>query len=154
MFHRRLVAAGLLLVSLSPWTARTAIGQSPAEEPDPVLTVLDEKVQSFLGDVQSGQTKADYETALDGLLAGSQLGTAAEAKDELIGKTADLSKRFGACRGYEQVAAKRVGQDLVLMKYLYKCENFPVVWYFTFYRTDDVDGDWRVIIDERGGGSQ
>ena len=37
------------------------------------------------------------------------------------------------------------------MRYLYKCENFPVVWHFTFYRTPGA-GDarakgaaWRVV---------
>ena len=46
-----------------------------------------------------------------------------------------------------------IGNDLVLMKYLYKCETFPVVWYFTFYRTSprgertaDTGDSWRVII--------
>ncbi len=146
MFYRRVVAAGLVLIALSALSAPPAVGQTPAEEPDPVLALLDEKVDSFLADVQAGQTATDYETALDGLLTGSQLGTSAEAKDALIANVADLPKRFGACRGYEQVAAKRVGQDLVLMKYLYKCQSFPVVWYFTFYRTAEEDEDWRVII--------
>lgn len=29
---------------------------------------------------------------------------------------------------------KSVGKDVVLLKYLYKCEKFPVVWYVAYYR--------------------
>jgi hypothetical protein len=42
-----------------------------------------------------------------------------------------------------------IGRDLVLLRYLYKGENFPVVWYFTFYRTtaagETGPGTWRTI---------
>ena len=43
-------------------------------------------------------------------------------------------------------------ESLILMKYLYKCEDFPVVFYFTFYRKPErgdlpaEKNDWRVII--------
>jgi hypothetical protein len=64
-----------------------------------------------------------------------------------------VNERFGEYRGFEQIEARRIGQDLVIMKYLYKCESSPVVWYFTFYRppqqgsdmTGTTTSDWMVI---------
>jgi hypothetical protein len=76
-----------------------------------------------------------------------------EAVKTLIDKTNELKAKYGECRKFERIAARRVGEDLVMLKYLYKCEDFPVVWYFTFYRTpsrSDValtdSGSWRAII--------
>lgn len=61
--------------------------------------------------------------------------------------------RYGEYRTFERIATKRVGSDLALLKSLYKCEHFPVVWYFTFYRTPQriegaagSAGAWRVVI--------
>jgi hypothetical protein len=74
-----------------------------------------------------------------------------KALKQLTDKTKQLQTEYGRYRGYEQIAAKRIGEDLVLLRYLYKCEHFPVVWYFTFYRTSTPgeplrgSGDWRVI---------
>ena len=34
----------------------------------------------------------------------------------------------------EQFDAQKIGRDIVIMRYLYKGDTIPVVWYFTFYR--------------------
>ena len=54
----------------------------------------------------------------------------------LVDKTKDLEKNYGKFRNGERIEAKRIGKDLVLLKYLYKCESLPIVWYFSFYRSD------------------
>ena len=70
----------------------------------------------------------------------------------LIAKTDQLHELYGPYRGFEAIAARRAGKDLVFLRYLYKCENFPVVFYFTFYRTPrgepptETSNSWRVII--------
>jgi hypothetical protein len=51
-------------------------------------------------------------------------------------------------RGLEKIDSRRVATDLVVMKYLYKCERFPVVWYFTFYRSaaaGAANGQWAIV---------
>ena len=36
---------------------------------------------------------------------------------------------------FEHLDTKKVGMDIILVRYLYKSETYPVVWYFTFYRS-------------------
>ncbi len=126
---------------------RISPGQQIPTKTDPVLVALDAKIGQFLEGVSAGQAQNAYQE----LLAGSQLARQEKAVKELIDKTNDLQKKYGPYREFERIAAKRVGSDLVLLKYLYKCENFPVVWYFTFYRTPTPgeappkSSTWRVV---------
>jgi hypothetical protein len=105
-------------------------------------------VKSFLEEVKSGKSEAAYAK----LLAGSQLLTQTEALKKQVAKTDELAALYGQYKGFERIADRRVGNDLVLLRYLYKCERFPVVWYFAFYRTPEPaaptqeNGDWRVIL--------
>jgi hypothetical protein len=68
----------------------------------------------------------------------------------LVDKSKEIVARYGAHRESERLSVRRVGKDLVLMKYLFKCERFPVIWYFAFYReqgrpANGGENDWRVI---------
>ena len=91
--------------------------------------------------------------AFEEFLIGSPLLKKTADRESLLKKTSELTGLFGEYRAFERISAKRIGNDLVLMKYLYKCEDFPVVWYFTFYRTQapstsetpPAKGPWRVI---------
>lgn len=68
---------------------------------------------------------------------------------KLIEQAQTLDQRYGAYTGNELVSAKPVGSDLIFLRYLYKGERFPVVWYFTFYRAAPIAGgvrrDWTLI---------
>ncbi|OHB66091.1 MAG: hypothetical protein A2V70_06890 [Planctomycetes bacterium RBG_13_63_9] len=116
-------------------------------EADPVLTALGDKIRTFLEGVSLTEAQSAYQE----LLAGSQLLKQEKALKALVDKTKELQTKYGRYRGFEQIGARRVGKDLVLFRYLYKCENFPVVWYFTFYRTPGPaeapaeSSNWRVI---------
>jgi hypothetical protein len=122
-------------------------GSDDGKEKDTVLSTLDARATQFLEGVSLGQSQS----AFTDLLSGSQLLKQADALKDLIGRTNDLEAKYGAYRSFEKVSAKRIGADLVLMRYLYKCENFPVVWHFTFYRTPGSgdtrakSGTWRVV---------
>jgi hypothetical protein len=122
-------------------------GQDAPPEKDPELLALDVKVGQFLADIAIGETPNAYQD----LLAGSRLLKQEKALQALTEKTQQLDTKYGHYRGFEQIAAKRIGSDLVLLRYLYKCEDFPVVWYFTFYRTPKLDEaplektPWRVV---------
>lgn len=137
-----LVATFLLVVS-GPLSA----APDETKEKDSVLSVLDARVAQFLEGVSLGQSHS----AFADLLSGSQLLKQTDSLKELVARTNDLETKYGKYRAFEQVSAKRVGSDLVLMRYLYKCENFPVVWRFTFYRTPSSgetrtkNGAWRVV---------
>ncbi len=141
--NRALLGLPALLVCL--WTSRAATGQDP---PDPLIDPLDARVSRFLEGISAGMTQTAYQE----LLSGSPLLKQTEALEDLVQKTDQLKDRYGPYREFEQIGARPVGKDLVLLKYLYKCEDFPVVFYFTFYRTPGrgelpaQNDDWRVII--------
>ena len=125
-----------MLLVLALADARMSAGQEVPKEKDPVLTLLDGRVSQFLDGVSVGQTQ----NAFKELLADSQLAKQADAVKDLVARTNELETKYGKCQAFEQISAKRVGNDLVLMRYLYKCENFPVVWYFAFYHTPSPSG--------------
>ena len=139
------VAVGLCALGVCLLDPGIAPGQDPS---DPVVAALTARVSQFLEGVSLGTTQAAYQE----LLAGSILLQQAEAVEALVKKTEELDERYGQYREFELIDARRVGKDLVLLKHLYKCESFPVVFYFAFYRTPRSDipaeknNNWRVII--------
>lgn len=117
-------AFALVLCAASPCFAQEH------ENGDPALALLHERTTQFLDAVSLDRT----ETALKELVAGGPLEKQTDAVSSLTAKIRDLEKKYGTCRGVDRVDARRFGKDLVLARYLYKCEDFPVVWYFTYYR--------------------
>ena len=124
-----------------------AAAQENRKEKDAVLTSLEERVSQFLESVSLDQAQSAFQD----LLSGSQLLKQTDAVKDLVARTGGLEAKFGKYRAFEQVSAKRIGGDLVLMRYLYKCENFPVVWHFTFYHapssgeSSTKNDAWRVV---------
>ena len=51
--------------------------------------------------------------------------------------------------GHDAASVKTIGNDLVILRYLYKAERFPVVWHFYYYRPASSGtapkGDWNLI---------
>jgi hypothetical protein len=134
------------------WQPSTAEAQNSAQD-DAVVSTLTGQLANFFTSVSAGDVKEAYET----LLADSQLAKRdrQEQLGALIKKTSDLPTNYGAFHSFERITAKRVGTDLVIFKYLYKCENFPIVWHVVYYRdlrentrTSDAPAaynEWRVI---------
>lgn len=134
-----LAMVGLLLLSAS-WSP--VIAQTTPVSEDPVIDELDKKVVGFFNNLANSEVPA--EAAFADLLAGGRL---ADKENEpavlrLAEQTKDFPRKYGQFVGSELVSARRVGQDVVLMTCLYKSRDFPVVWYFAFYRTLD---KWSVI---------
>jgi hypothetical protein len=149
MVRKQIVAVCLVVAALgsSPGHAAPA-PENPATK-DAVIDALDARVRPFLEGVSGGETQQ----AFDELLRGSPLlMKKTEAIQTLVEQTNQLPERFGRYRSFERFDARHIGTDLVLMRYLYKCDDFPVVWYFTFYRPPPRgeapagDNAWRVII--------
>ena len=146
MFSKRRLSVGLLAVAACLMSGQTSLGQKTV---DPVVEPLHEKVSLFLEGISHGSAPNAFEK----FLIGSPLSKKTADREALIKKAGELTGLFGEYRAFEPISAKRIGDDLVLMKYLYKCETFPVVWYFTFYRTPprgerpaDIADSWRAII--------
>jgi hypothetical protein len=90
---------------------------------------------------------ADPKTAFGDLLAGGPLEKSEDVK-KLVDEVRKFDERFGLFVEAEQISARRVGKDLVLLKYLYKGQKFPVVWHFVYYRVPNKLGPsrpWSII---------
>ena len=141
----------LMAFAFTSCLARPASAQED-DESDPVLIKLDRRVTKFLDGVSGDDQQRT--SAFDELLKDSQLPKTSDAFKTLLSQSKEIEKKYGKFRESERVSAKRigsVGKDLVLLKYLFKCEAFPVVWYFTYYRdfsharTAPEDENWVII---------
>ena len=134
---RLMIAPALLAASIV--AAPVVRAQAPESPKDPVETVS-APVNAFFQSVIAGQV----DEAFKQLLVGSPLASPTSAAKKkavaaLVVKTKDLSRLYGEARAFESVEQRMIGKDVVVLKYLYKCERFPVVWYFTYYRDQKAD---------------
>ena len=109
--------------------APTAAGPSASE-----LESLHAVVKTFFENISD--PAAGPKKGLEILLKNSPLE--GESKEELMTalseKIAAVNSQFGPYLSFEAIGVKSIGRDLVVLRYLYKCQNYPVVWYFIFYR--------------------
>ena len=70
----------------------------------------------------------DATAAVNDLLANSALNAADQMKTNIAEGVKQMNQHFGPYVSFEQIGAKRLGADLVVFRYLYKCQNYPVVW--------------------------
>ena len=98
---------------------------------DPAVDLLDDRVQGFFDNLAKEDVAVSV--VLDDLLAGGPL---ADSPDRLtlIESIGQFDERYGKFVEAELIAANDVGEDVLVMHYLYKGRSFPVVWHFTFYR--------------------
>ena len=141
----------LLFIACSSLAVATpAAGQAlSVGDEDPVLVALSEKIDRFFENLIS--TNLDQKDAFEDLLAGGPVAGQDDKIKELVTKTKEFDDKFGKYHAHERITADRVGKDLVMLKYLYKAENHPVVWYFTYYRdlrqpeASSESGSWTII---------
>jgi len=138
----------LTVVAMALAWVRTAPAQDTDE--DSVLLKLHGKVTVFLDGIHGD----DQAKAFDDLLAGSKLSKNSDAFKTLLSQSKEIEKKYGKFQESEQILAKKIGKDLVVLKYLFKCESFPVVWYFTYYkdfshRTNGTEDENWVIVSVR-----
>lgn len=93
---------------------------------------LDVKIRSFFDTL----AKENSALAFEGLLRQSPLNSfdASQASTDLRNKVDELQTQFGGILGYEKYDLNRVGEDIVIIRYVLKYEHHPTVWTFTFYR--------------------
>jgi hypothetical protein len=127
MFPRRI--APLLIALLAAGPAGVLLAQQ-----DLAVDSLTDRTGLFFSDLA---TQVDQKSAFDQLLAGGPLADPARSADVtmLVERHGKLGEKYGAAASPpELVSVKKVGESLVTLKYLYKAEKFPIVWYFTYYR--------------------
>ncbi|NUQ61071.1 MAG: hypothetical protein HUU20_01195 [Pirellulales bacterium] len=140
--------ATICAILLSLVWAPAAIGQDTA---NPMVESLHVRAFQFLEKVAQDQPEIAYQDLLRDSPLMKQFDQS-DALKKLVEKTKDLQVKYGECRKIERVAVKKAGENLVVLRYLYECEYFPVVWHFAFYRTPSrdnlptpVDQPWRLI---------
>lgn len=123
----------------------TTRGQNEPAGDEVALEPLALRLRNFLQDVSVGEAAE----AFDKLLAGGPLAGQSDAVEALVEKAQRLEEKYGNCRGFEQIRVRRLGADVALFTYLFKCEQLPVAWQFTLYRTAGRAGaggdSWHVV---------
>lgn len=115
---------------------------------DDAVVSLTDRTKSFFERLDAS---VDPKTAFDGLLVEGPLADQSRDADvkDLVDRYNNLSKTYGQLASTpELISVKRIGESLVILKYLYKAEKFPVVWYITYYRPrklDRLEDGWFVI---------
>lgn len=108
---------------------------------DEVLRSLGSRVEEFLRDVEGANMPNSVET----LLTGSPLLNGDLRRVRLLQDTIQRElPKYGAFLKVESLKIERIGNSMVRFVYLYHCKNYPVVWYFTFYKQPG-KSDWVVI---------
>ena len=140
-FLNRLLLA-LFIIGLVP--AVTAQERTPQQQAEV------EKLQGGIDDFFKGLNSPTIgpEQAFGTLLGKGPL----KGKPELTGlitKAGKLEDNYGRYTGHDVASVKTVGSDLVILRYLYKGERFPVVWHFYYYRSGNGAGiaakEWNLI---------
>ena len=93
---------------------------------------IDARIRTFFETLARGSSTS----AFDELLRQSPFSNyeAGQASAELRKKTDELSVQYGGMLNHEKCDFKRIGDDLVLTRYISKHENSPIIWTFAFYR--------------------
>ncbi|MGI5831886.1 MAG: hypothetical protein ACOX6D_05050 [Thermoguttaceae bacterium] len=144
------LSAFFFLLSFTVWIDKTQ-GQSQTTPPSgsgfESQTGL---VQDFFEQISN--TAEGPQKGLETLLKNSPFEENAKAEmiKTLAGKIEGISGQFGSFVSYELIGTKKIGRDLVVLRYLYKCQNYPIVWYFVFYRPLPADSNttnkqWQII---------
>jgi len=92
---------------------------------------FDSRIQTFF----TALTRGDYTSAFEGLWHQSLLASLdTEQRSKLRSGIDDLEKEFGKLISWERYESKDIGKDIVQVRYIFKYEQHPVIWTFSFYR--------------------
>lgn len=139
-----LVLGGALLLLLLASTAHLPVGAQSTSLATESAKEPEEKVRLFFEDIRDDKASK----AFADLLRGSSAST--EQVTEMKTKLDDVKKQCGTFRKFEKIGVKPVGEDLVFVRYLLKCDRYPFLGTFTFYRRPTESGSlstapWFVI---------
>jgi hypothetical protein len=127
-------------------TAQQARGQAASPETEAEIDRLQTRVELFFSSLTN--TAEGPERAVRQIVGSGPLKDRNDDINKLIDQAMALDQRYGAYAGHEAIGERAVGRDLIFLRYLYKGEKFPVVWYFTFYRSGAngaLNRDWQLI---------
>jgi hypothetical protein len=137
-----------ILLALPFCLASLAVAQDRTSQQQAEVDKLQLGVEDFFKGLNNPMVGA--EQAFSALVGKGPLKSKSEELTSLIDKASKLETRYGRYTGHDFASAKTVGNDLVILRYLYKGERFPVVWHFYYYRPANgaatlTKGDWNLI---------
>lgn len=145
MIHRTTLSALCLFVLASYLPALAA--QERTAQFQAEVDKLQSGVEDFFKGLNSPATGA--EQAFATLVGKGPLKDKKEDLTKLIDKANKLEGTYGRYTGHDAASVKTVGNDLVILRYLYKGERFPTVWHFYYYRPANGSAitakDWNLI---------
>ena len=83
----------------------------------------------------NGIMKNEIEDSYKSLLKNSPLRAKKDDMKKLIRETERAKKYYGKLAGFEFVSAEKVTDSYIRLRYLGVCENYPMRWVFTMYRS-------------------
>lgn len=125
-----LILAALLLLPSIPVTP---VGAQGTVTPTDTTQDFDERIRTFFEQLKTGSTTV----AFDNLTQNSPLGakTAGVQVTDMRTRYEETKRSvFGEILDWEKHGSKRIGADIVVVRYILKFENYPMIWTFTFYR--------------------
>ena len=134
--YKNLLGIGVALLCLTLLLPGLHIAPADAQPQSPSdinrEQELDERIQTFFQLLRNNNSMA----AFDGLLIQSPLSAPAALPqlNELRSKTEEAKNQFGEILNWERFDTKSIGLDVVVIRYILKYDQYPVIWTFAFYR--------------------
>lgn len=130
---KRVPWAFFAAIVLAAWMPPAAPAQEtiPADMKLEIETVQAE-VERFFKDFSP--RSLGPEAAIRQIIGNGPLKDRTAEISQLSEQAEQLEARYGAYVGHEAVSARVSGKSVIFLRYLYKGERFPIVFYFTFYR--------------------
>jgi len=136
--YKSLYVIGVVLIGFMLFLATFRVVQVDAQSPGSATdtsretTLIDTRIVSFFDTLKRGNSSSAfeeilYQSPLGSSSAGSQISELQKQVDE-------SRKDFGDILNWEKYDTKRMGEDVVVVQYILKHDQFPVIWSFAFYR--------------------
>lgn len=139
MMSGRLSLTTLLLATIL-WST-SALGQENND-----VSTLTARTDAFFRNLDSkARTPEDVFGAF---LAEGRLRDRKEDIKKLVDNYAKLVTQYGVARSMEQISAKAIGKDVMVLTYLAKTDTYPIAWHVTYYRppaSAEKKNGWVVI---------
>jgi hypothetical protein len=145
--------------TLSPFVVAAAIvltasWSPPARAQEPIPADMRPEIEAVQAEVESffkafSPSSLGPEGAIRQIIGNGPLKDRNDEISQLSEQAEQLDARYGAYVGHEAVSTRTSGKSVIFLRYLYKGERFPVVFYFTFYRPNNslspVQPKWSLI---------
>ncbi|MBQ9813506.1 MAG: hypothetical protein IJM54_09365 [Thermoguttaceae bacterium] len=143
--------ATLVALAVLAFHDRGVAPRVEAQQTAPANAELDSprrSIEKFFEDLTA--PNGNPRQAVDNFVMNTPMADNEKARSKIVDSWKTMNANFGGYVEAEEVGVRYVGADLVVFRYLCKFENYPVVWYFTFYRsrsksTETPSNAWRLI---------